>query len=339
MDPLLRRTARPDANVAGPCLEAETLAAWTDGTLSDAERTAVERHTADCDRCLAMLSAMATTEPPPSVPTRRAWAGWRWLVPLATASIAITAWVVVRDAEVPQRLAPPASSQVDPVKPPPETARPAQEQPREVAEGAKDAAAAAPVPIVPEKRSQRRADDPAMAKALDRVQIAPDERRGERKELGAMSERVAVAAPSPPPAPPPPVSQSAAARFSSAPLVVVSQADPNVRWRLSGVSVERSLDAGATWQAQRVPTTSLLVAGSSPSRDVCWIVGEAGTVLVTTDGETWRRVSFPEAGARLQSVVATAATHASVTTTDGRTYTTTDGGSTWRLQENPAAPF
>jgi hypothetical protein len=342
-DPLLRRTARPEDNAAGACLDAETLAAWIDGTVPDAERTTIERHTADCARCLALLSAIATTEPPPVVETRRGWTAWRWVVPLATASIAITAWVVVRDAAVPQPSEAPATAQVDTVKPSPETpaaARPAQEAPREVAKGAEEAAGLKSVPVVPEQREQRRADDPTISGALDRVQVTANDARRERKDVAGVAESVALPAPVPPaPTAPPPPSTTPAARFSAAPPLVISQTDPNVRWRLSGVSVERSLDAGATWRAQTIPTTTLLAAGSSPSRDVCWIVGASGTVLVTTDGETWRRVDFPETRTNLRGVVATTAAQVAVTTAEGKTYVTADGGATWRLQEGPSAPF
>ena len=40
--------------------------------------------------------------------------------------------------------------------------------------------------------------------------------------------------------------------------------------------------------------TETLMAGSSPSPSVCWLVGPSGTVLLSTDGRSWRRVAFPE---------------------------------------------
>ena len=49
----------------------------------------------------------------------------------------------------------------------------------------------------------------------------------------------------------------------------------------------------------------------------------------STDGATWRRVPFREA-VDLVRVTASSATNASVTTVDGRTFATSDGGATWQ---------
>ena len=94
----LARAARPHGrDETAACLDAETLAAWTDGSLRPAERAAAEAHVADCGRCLELLAAMARTEPPPSVTTRAPWFSVRWLVPLTTAAVVVTALVLVRD--------------------------------------------------------------------------------------------------------------------------------------------------------------------------------------------------------------------------------------------------
>jgi hypothetical protein len=111
-----------------------------------------------------------------------------------------------------------------------------------------------------------------------------------------------------------------------------------VRWRLRGASpspfaamnsVERSNDAGVAWQPVALPalTTSLSV-GSAPTNTVCWLAGRAGTVLLSTDGTTFRQVTKP-VDADLVSVRATDARSATVRTADGRTFATADGGVTW----------
>ena len=124
-DPPLARAARPqgrDGDAA--CLDAETLAAWTDGSLRPAERAAAEAHVADCGRCLALMAAMARTEPPPSVTSRAPWFSVRWLVPLTAAAVVVTALVLVRDPEIVpvtelQKTAPaPAAPAANPVVPP-----------------------------------------------------------------------------------------------------------------------------------------------------------------------------------------------------------------------------
>jgi photosystem II stability/assembly factor-like uncharacterized protein len=61
-------------------------------------------------------------------------------------------------------------------------------------------------------------------------------------------------------------------------------------------------------------------------------------VLVTTDGRTLRRVSLPEA-VRLVAVTAVDGSQATVTTVDGRKFTTLDGGLTWKLQDFQTTSF
>jgi photosystem II stability/assembly factor-like uncharacterized protein len=58
------------------------------------------------------------------------------------------------------------------------------------------------------------------------------------------------------------------------------------------------------------------------------VAGRAGVVLLSTDGRRFSRVPFPET-MDLSAVRATDARSASVSTTDGRTFSTIDGGVTW----------
>jgi photosystem II stability/assembly factor-like uncharacterized protein len=105
--------------------------------------------------------------------------------------------------------------------------------------------------------------------------------------------------------------------------------DSMSRWRITGGRViEHSTDGGATWQQQFSEATFTLSAGSAPSPSVCWVVGQDGVVLLSTDGRTWRRVGFPTTAA-LVSVRATDERTATVTDVNGRTYGTTDGGVRW----------
>ena len=50
-------------SIADACLDAETLAAWADGTLKAQAATAVEAHASSCARCMAVLAAMERTAP------------------------------------------------------------------------------------------------------------------------------------------------------------------------------------------------------------------------------------------------------------------------------------
>jgi hypothetical protein len=141
---------------------------------------------------------------------------------------------------------------------------------------------------------------------------------------------------------PPPLSQVAGFRGGARALTEIVSPDPMSRWRagLAGV-VHRTADGGGTWIAQQTGTKADFVSGSSPARDVCWLVGRGGVVLLSVDGTTWQQRPLPEK-VDLVAVVAADAKTATVTASDGRQFSTIDGGATWsspRLQESPAASF
>src|SRR5215470_968114 len=120
---MLRETLRdglePPQETTSGCLDVETLAAWSDGTLGRRDRADAEAHAATCARCQAMLAAMAKTAPP--VPMRKWWqtSTVRWLVPVATVSaLAVVVWMNVptqRLAVQAPQTAVPASSVAAPV--------------------------------------------------------------------------------------------------------------------------------------------------------------------------------------------------------------------------------
>ena len=62
-DRLLERTMKAGARTAEPCPPADTLAAFVDGSLSAAERAAIERHAADCQVCAEHLALLSSLEP------------------------------------------------------------------------------------------------------------------------------------------------------------------------------------------------------------------------------------------------------------------------------------
>jgi len=97
--------------------------------------------------------------------------------------------------------------------------------------------------------------------------------------------------------------------------------------------VQRSTDAKA-WEPVRIdPPVPGLTGGSAPSPLVCWLIGRAGVVLLSTDGVQFNRVTSPTA-ANLTSIRATDAMQATVTAADGQAYMTTDGGKTWKSADN-----
>jgi hypothetical protein len=316
------------------CLDPETIAAWMDGGLTDRERAAAEQHAADCDRCLAVLAAIAKTTPPPVVePARSWWFGWRLAAPLATAAIAITTWALLQQpASLPQ--ATPASTAAPAPTPAREAATDALRRAEPPAEQSRERAA--------ENRTaqlQKKADRPAgnAKERADTAQSAPAAK--------ALQETTSAAAASPPVvAPESPRSdlkdkRQAAFRDETRMQADIPTSDPNVRWRIAGRSIQRSMDAGKSWQTQNVPVPADPIAGAAPGPSVCWIVGRQGLVLLTTDGATWRRIEFPDPRVDLVGVSASDALTATITAADGKRYGTVDGGRIWTLQEIPATPF
>jgi Putative zinc-finger len=113
--------------------------------------------------------------------------------------------------------------------------------------------------------------------------------------------------------------------------------DRRYRWRVNGVVVERSRDAGATWVALSGMPGARILAIASPGPTTAWFVGRGGAVFVLSESN-WARMTFPES-IDLTAVRAVDAREAQVTTVDGRTFRTTDGGQTWSLQETPPPAF
>src|SRR5262245_861794 len=93
---LLRETLRDQTEPEGAgCIDADTLAAWSEGTLTATQRANVESHASNCGRCQALLAAMTIAAPP--APERR-WfraSTLGWLVPLAGAAAAVLLWINV----------------------------------------------------------------------------------------------------------------------------------------------------------------------------------------------------------------------------------------------------
>ncbi len=97
-----------------------------------------------------------------------------------------------------------------------------------------------------------------------------------------------------------------------------------------GGAVSRSQDGGATWTKQDAGVAADLLSASAPSDTVCWVVGRAGTILLTTDGYHWSKLSSPEAQDWI-GVRATDALHAVLWDVNrAHRYSTSDGGQTWQ---------
>jgi len=327
------RTGSPLPDTGAPsCLDAGTLAGWIDGTLTTDERAAAETHVSDCSRCLAVLAAMARTDPSPAAVERRSWGlTLRWLIPLTAAATAVVVWVAV------PRNRPPVleSEQVRTEAPTsPRSQEPAAQLPANPIVGGELRARRDEPLNEPKDQS---ASAPAEERQARTENAAPEQERGAVDNVGRLADATRARPPAAAPAEARPDStpertlglSGAAGGIAKATAMEVVSPDPMIRWRIgAGGSVQLSTNGGSTWEPLSTDVREELLAGASPSPSICWLVGRAGTVWLSTDGRRWQRVAFPDR-ADLTAVRATDARTASVTTVDGRTYSTIDGGLTW----------
>jgi hypothetical protein len=152
IDALLKQRRRPPSpGPAGPCLDAERMASWADGSLKAAEIAAIEEHAADCMDCQALLAAFARTEPL-AASSRGAIPWIRWIVPVAAGALAAAMlfWIVKpRSTQGPAPATAVARVEMPPsvIAPPAAATPPAKTEPTTPV--AARPAASAPTPLVP----------------------------------------------------------------------------------------------------------------------------------------------------------------------------------------------
>jgi hypothetical protein len=118
-----------------------------------------------------------------------------------------------------------------------------------------------------------------------------------------------------------------ASRGASA--IAVEPPDHSAVWMVGAHGAISRYSHAAGWAPQASGVTVDLMAGSAPSASICWIVGRAGTILRTLDGDHWSKIDAPVSD-DLSSVIAGNATDATIAAADGRRFSTSDGGVTWR---------
>lgn len=292
------------------CIDAETLAAWSDGSLDASTVVALEDHASSCARCQALIAVMAKTVPAAEVSTpvetiRKTWFRW-WLAPVSAAAAAVVMWMIVPTNQSSVTVEPAAREGTVAVAP--------QAAPEADLLAAAPGAQPATPTRIPEKANKSRISTPEAAES----RMASSDRQ---ESVAAAAP--AVPAPSAPPAP---------AAFRAFAPSVIAVPDSSRRWRIVASRIERSDDSGTTWASVQALDDESLVGGSAPSQDACWLIGRRGVVLLSTDGRTFTHADLPTP-IDVVSISATTASSATVTTADGRVFATTDGGRTWR---NPA---
>ena len=83
-----------------------------------------------------------------------------------------------------------------------------------------------------------------------------------------------------------------------------------------------------TWHGKLPKQNAHYTAGSAPGAKVCWLVGNDGIILLTQDAANWQTIP-PPAQTDFVAVAARDAWTATVTTANGRKFTTTNQGESW----------
>jgi len=284
------------------CPEPALLAAYLDGTLFAADAVQIERHTAGCTRCAALLVSMRHQRAL-ARPKRR------WPRPGAVVAVVVLvaaglgAWGLLlglpgsgggSDGGETVESAPVAAGEEAPPQPPTPEAGPV---------------LPAPVQTVP--------DPPVPVPGAP----APPDESG-----------LAVAAPAPVPvpvpetAPPTPVDVPAVPDESGDGLLLRRRPGARVVLRVRARTIERSTDAGSSWEVEYTADRPVR-AGTFVDAEVAWLVGEDGLVLRRTPNG-WFGTNPPAAG-HVDAVRASSTIHATVTLADGRVLVTDNGGITW----------
>ena len=297
-------------------VEPEVLAAWSAGTLPSSDARQVEAHLADCATCQETLAVFARTEPPPMVSSgfRSVVSGfltaigsakavnWRWAVPLAAAATVAAIWVAVPEEERTAHLNPTSAPAVsEPAAPPVEaisTDAVAPAPAKQRAARSDTSASTLADQRAPESRAQIVNQEKADQFASSREATERDQDL--KAEAAPTARSVAPAQVATAPAAPTPAQEQERSRAEgqvtgllrqAAPAEVASP-DPQVRWRIVPTGrLERSTNAGKTWEAVTLPQPVNVTAVRAPSAATAIVTTADGRQFRTDDqGKTWNLV-------------------------------------------------
>ena len=295
----------------GPCPDAETLAAFSEDSLSASDRQEVESHLAACAGCQAHIAALIRTEGIEhdiNRPVTSWWLDWRWLAPVATTAVVLLAvWAVdpttVRDSGTEMER---AASDVR---------LPAQGQ---ASRAEADATPALEEVAAPDPPVEAISGDASAALSEAGLADAPVPAAQAERRLNELTRSVNTASP-----------LRNRTSDQAGGLVTIASYETAL-WRVTeDGGLVHSADGGVTWTRQLASAGPELTAGSAPSGSVCWLVGRDGTILRTVDGgASWARIEAP-LPSDVVGVTATDGQTVVVEFGDGQIFGSTDGGSTW----------
>ena len=338
LEQALKHELRAAGTPADAHLDAETLAAWADDGLDGAAMASVETHLSNCARCQAMAATFARSSAPVAAgaPEPRGFPLWKWwLAPIAAGVTAVTLWMVIPEEQ---------QQFTEQARPQAKDSRAAENLSTYIPQATEPPKAVAESRIEVDKLAAGAREDRQQNQAISEAKREEPERQLRDRAASADTEVPAApspAAPSAAAAAPAAVALEApaagadvgalqkSARLAAAAPAEIATFDPNRRWRVAGDRIERTVDGGKSWTLIHQEPGAGLTAGSAPSLLVCWFVGRAGTVLLTTDaGATFTRVDLAEP-LDLASVAGVDARNAAIYSVSGRRFRTSDGGQTW----------
>ena len=334
-DKLLREnlTADAAADIGVECPDAAVVAGWFDGTLSPAERTAVETHAASCSRCQATIAALVRTDRTAA----RAW--WRapampWLVPVAVVGAAsIIVWIGVLRTDDAGPLPSAASARLESAATAPAVVNGSAGAERGSSPGGRAGTADVPPPAPrPAAGAHENAPDGARRAGDVRARaVSVEAIKVPAPPVEPLKQQVGIAAPLPQapepivaaasPAPPPATRADAAGAGLAAPPNATPSIDATRQF------AERPVAQSVTPAAGRGGARTPLI--QSPDRSVRWrITGQSQVERSVDGGLTWQ-TQTTGVNAVLIAGIAPSSNVCWLVGGRGVVLKTTDGGQTW----------
>lgn len=297
LDAMLRRAVHtPDAAASSDCIDAETMAAWSERALPAGTLSRIETHLSQCSRCQSLLATLARSTPPRSA-SPSIWRRWhlRWIVPAAATASALALWIATPSHRSTPSTQPAvlndstASQSAVPSSPAP-AARAEQQRDRAKTDVASRSDRSAPLGSARDQRALAKQEAPS-ATADSSAGAATPATPAREAEARSLQETITVA-PALPAAPPAAERGELSAQAQAATVVEDTSPDPANRWRIvNRTRIERSTDSGANWQVVSFPEIEDLVAIRALSATRALVTTADGRRFRTDDrGRTWARV-------------------------------------------------
>jgi Photosynthesis system II assembly factor YCF48 len=321
------------------CPETETVAAFYDRTLSDAERALWENHFLKCLRCqeyLAELARLSDADEPPSVLGEQAEAepteaspGWfyrlAWAIPFLIIGLSSAVWYredIQRFLELHQETAMNAPAPPLPADQPPEESTARDEEGRAKAE--KDLAKATPVPAVVPAKNKMGAGQNASSSMVAQSRTAAS------GGMAAPSARADLrdAAKMPEPAP---KSEVAEKKNSDYVVPIVPAAPPAAPARENAPTEAES----AAVHKGMSQLSGLTIRGAQQKAVTKWRVGRRGTIQKADESGGWTRIVSGTDDDLFD--ITFAETTGWAVGHSGVVLRSTDGGNTWQRVAAPTS--